>query len=134
AMLLGSVLPEYRLLIADGLLGGAPPLFDVSPGAMSFDALERSFERPRPGLPYRPPAEYGARLRGAIVKYHAEADRAVAMLGCRVHVIPNGVPVDAAARRPPGSRLGIGTAGRIHPHKRVGEFVGALRRSRASLA
>ena len=60
AVLLWNVIPEYRVLIADGLLD--VPLFDVSPGAMSFDALDRYFERPRPGLPYRTAAEYGARL------------------------------------------------------------------------
>ena len=63
------------MLIADGLLGGDVALFDVSPGALSFDALQRYFERPRLGLPYRRAAEYGARLRGAIVKYQGEAER-----------------------------------------------------------
>src|SRR5262249_61914135 len=68
AILLWNVIPEYRVLIADGLLDRDVPLFDVSPGALSFDALGRYFERPRPGLPYRNAAEYGARIRGAIVK------------------------------------------------------------------
>ena len=133
AILLWNVMPEYRVLIADGLLDGDPLLFDVSPGAMSFDALERYFERPRPGLPYRNAPEYGARLRGAIVKYHAEADRAAAMLGCRVHVIPNGVPVHAAERCPPGSRLVIGTAARINPDKRLDLLLEAIRRAHPSL-
>ena len=51
AVLLWNVIPEYRVLIADGLID--VPLFDVSPGALSFDALDRYFARPRPGLPYR---------------------------------------------------------------------------------
>src|SRR5262245_20934652 len=133
AILLWNVIPEYRVLIADGLLDRDVSLFDVSPGALSFDALERYFERPRHGLPYRNAAEYGARLSGAIVKYRAEADRAAAMLGCPVHVIPNGVPVDAAARRPPGSRLVIGTAARINPHKRLDLLLEAIRLAHPSL-
>ena len=133
AILLWNVIPEYRVLIADGLLDGAVPLFDVSPGAMSFDALQRYFERPRPGLPYRNPAEYGARLRGAIVKYQAEAERAAAMLGCPVHVIPNGVPVDAVVPRLPGARLVIGTSARINPHKRLDLLLEAIRRAHPAL-
>ena len=133
AILLWNVIPEYRVLIADGLLDGDVPLFDVSPGAMSFDALGRYFERPRPGLPYRNGAEYGARLRGAIVKYRAEAGRAAAMLGCPVHVIPNGVPVDTDARRRPGARLVIGTAARINPDKRLDLLIEAIRRAHPSL-
>ena len=42
--------------IADGLF--EVPLFDVSPGSLSFDALDRYFARPRPGLPYREAAEF----------------------------------------------------------------------------
>ena len=30
------------------------------------------------------------------MKYQAEADRVATMLGCPVHVIPNGVPVETA--------------------------------------
>jgi glycosyltransferase involved in cell wall biosynthesis len=131
AVLLWNVIPEYRVLIADGLLG--VPLFDVSPGALSFDALERYFARPRPGLPYRTAAEYGARLAGAIVKYHAEAARAAATLGAPVHVIPNGVPLDPAPRRRPGPRLVIGTAARIHPQKRLELLIEAIRRAHPGL-
>jgi glycosyltransferase involved in cell wall biosynthesis len=131
AILLWNVIPEYRVLIADGLLD--VPLFDVSPGAMSFDALDRYFERPRPGLPYRNAAEYGARLSGAIVKYQAEAARAAVTLRGRVHVIPNGVPVDTTPRRPPGARLVIGTSARINPQKRLDLLLEAIRRSHSSL-
>jgi glycosyltransferase involved in cell wall biosynthesis len=130
AVLLWNVIPEYRVLIADGLLG--VPLFDVSPGALSFDALDRYFARPRPGLPYRSAAEYGARLSGAIVKYHAEAARA-ATLGAPVHVIPNGVPLDAAPLRRPGSRLVIGTSARINPQKRLELLIEAVRRAHPAL-
>ena len=117
AVLLWNVLPSYRVLLADGLLH--VPLFDVSPGALSFDALNDYFSRPRTGFPYRTTREYGARLTGAIVKYRAEADRAARALGVPVHVIPNGVPIDPSPRRPAGTCLMIGTAGRINPHKRL---------------
>jgi glycosyltransferase involved in cell wall biosynthesis len=131
AVLLWNVIPEYRVLIADGLLG--VPLFDVSPGALSFDALDRYFARPRPGLPYRDPAEYGARLAGAIVKYRAEAARAAAMLGVPVHIIPNGVPIDWAPRPPPGARLMIGTSARINPQKRLDLLIDAIRLAHPAL-
>ncbi|MDR3637084.1 MAG: glycosyltransferase [Isosphaeraceae bacterium] len=131
AVLLWNVIPEYRVLIADGLLG--TPLFDVSPGALSFDALDRYFTRPRAGLPYRTAAEYGARLAGAIVKYHAEVPRAAATLGVPVHVIPNGVPIDAAVRRSCDGRLVIGTAARINPHKRLDLLIDAVRRAHPKL-
>ncbi len=131
AILLWNALPVYRVLIADGLF--AVPLFDVSPGVMSFDALDRYFERPRAELPYRSAADYGARLTAAIVKYHAEAPRAAAMLRCPVHVIPNGVPTDATPRRPPGARLVIGTSARIHPTKRLDLLIDAIKRAQPSL-
>lgn len=131
AVLLWNVIPEYRVLIADGLLGIR--LFDVSPGALSFDSLDRYFARPRPGLPYRTGVEYGARLAGAIVKYHGEASRAAATLGTRVHVIPNGVPLFDVPPHRCGERLVIGTAVRINPHKRLDLLIGALHRAHRSL-
>jgi glycosyltransferase involved in cell wall biosynthesis len=131
AILLWNVIPEYRVLIADGLRD--VPLFDVSPGAMSFDALARYFERPRPGLPYRNAAEYGARLSGAIVKYQAEAARAAETLRVPVHVIPNGVPIDTTLRRTPGARLVIGTSARINPKKRLDLLLEGIRRAHPSL-
>ena len=131
AILLWNVIPEYRVLLADGLLD--VPLFDVSPGAMSIDALDRYFQRPRPGLPYLSAADYGARLRGAIVKYQAEATRAAMTLHCPVHVIPNGVPIDPATRRPAGNRLVIGTSARINPQKRLDLLLDAVRRAHRAL-
>jgi len=131
AILLWNVIPPYRVLIADGIFD--VPLFDVSPGAMSFDALERYFARPRAELPYRRGADYGARLTAAIVKYQAEAARAEAMLQCHVHVIPNGVPIDATPRRPAGARLVIGTSARIHPTKRLDLLIDAIKRAHRSL-
>jgi glycosyltransferase involved in cell wall biosynthesis len=131
AVLLWNVIPEYRVLIADGLID--VPLFDVSPGAMSFDALDRYFERPRPGLPYRHAADYGARLAGAIVKYQAEVARASNMLRCPVHLIANGVPIDTNARRPASRRLVIGTAARVNPQKRLDLLLDAIHRAHPSL-
>ena len=130
-ILLWNVFPSFRVLIADGLFG--MPLFDVSPGAMSFDALDRYFERPRPELPYRSAADYGARLSGAIVKYQSEAAKAAAMLQCPVHVIPNGVPIDTTPRRPPGARLVIGTSARINPTKRLDLLLDAIKSAHPSL-
>jgi glycosyltransferase involved in cell wall biosynthesis len=131
AVLLWNVIPEYRVLIADGLFD--VPLFDVSPGVTSFDALDRYFERPRPGLPYRTAFEYGARLTGAIVKYHAESERAARTLGCPAHVIPNGVPIDAIARRPRDGRVVIGTSARINPQKRLELLLDAIGRAHRAL-
>src|SRR5207248_2063032 len=64
AVLLWNAITEHKVLLADGLLG--VPLFDVSPGEMYFDSLDRYFARPRPGLPYRRPADYGGRLAGVV--------------------------------------------------------------------
>jgi glycosyltransferase involved in cell wall biosynthesis len=131
AVLLWNVIPEYRVLIADGLID--VPLFDVSPGALSFDALDRYFIKPRAGLPYRSAAEYGARLSGAIVKYQDEANRAASTLRTPIFVIPNGVPVDVSPRRPAGDRVIIGTSARIHPQKRLELLIEALRLAHDSM-
>jgi glycosyltransferase involved in cell wall biosynthesis len=125
-VLLWNVIPEYKMLLADVLLD--VPLFDVSPGEMYFASLERYFRCPRPGLPYRTSQEYGARLAGAIVKYHAETALAEEMLGTAVHVVPNGVPLDptpaAHAVRP---TLVLGTAARISPQKKLEDLLAAVR-------
>ncbi|WP_437672441.1 glycosyltransferase [Sorangium sp. So ce131] len=130
AVLMWNVIAEHKVLLADGLLD--VPLFDVSPGEMYFASLRRYFASPRRGLPYRAPREYGARLAGVIVKYAAEAALAAEVLGAPAHVVPNGVamgarPPAAAAARPRGGRLAIGTAARIHPHKKLGDLLAALR-------
>jgi glycosyltransferase involved in cell wall biosynthesis len=132
SVLLWNVIAEHKLLLADGLLDGA--LFDVSPGEMYFTSLERYFSRPRPGLPYLHPTDYGKRLAGLIVKYHAEADRAAA-LGAPVHVIPNGVepPEDLLAAGSGEDRLVLGTLARISPQKKLPDLLDALRRARDRL-
>jgi glycosyltransferase involved in cell wall biosynthesis len=125
AVLLWNALTQHKLLLADALFD--VPLFDVSPGEMYFESLERYFARPRPGLPYCSARDYGARLAGVIVKYRGEADAARA-LGAPVHVIPNGVPIgatsDLACRHGP---VVIGTAARVSPRKRLEDLLAALR-------
>ncbi len=126
AVVLWNVIPEYKVLLADMLVG--VPLFDVSPGEMYFASLERYFCNPRPGLPYRTAREYGARLAGVIVKYQAEAELAAERLGAAVHVVANGVPLDPMpvvhTRR---STLRLGTAARISPQKKLEELLLALK-------
>src|SRR5258708_8771177 len=68
-----------------------------------------------------------------MVKYRAEAARAAATLGVAVHVIPNGVPIDGAPRRPPGMRLVIGTSARINPQKRLDLLIDAVPLAHPSL-
>lgn len=126
AVVLWNVIVEHKLLLADTLLD--VPVFDVSPGEMYFESLERYFSRPRPGLPYSTPAEYGARLAGVVVKYAGEAPRARALLGAPVHVIPNGVVVPEGTSPATASRrITIGTLARIDPLKRVDRLLRALR-------
>jgi glycosyltransferase involved in cell wall biosynthesis len=134
AVLLWNALAQWKVLLADALLD--IPVYDVSPGEMYFDSLERYFARPRSGLPYRTATDYGARLAGVVVKYEAEAARAAAMLGTAVHVIPNGVPVPVSpvvpARHPDG-RLVFGTLARISPQKKLEDLLEALRRAQGRL-
>jgi glycosyltransferase involved in cell wall biosynthesis len=132
AVLLWNALASYKVLLVDALLD--VPLYDVSPGEMYFTSLEQYFSRPRPGLPYLEPRDYGARLAGVIVKYEAEAPRAAAALGCPVHVIPNGVPLaDPVPARPAGGTLVLGTAARVSPQKKLEELLAALRLAQGRL-
>ena len=125
SVLLWNVIPEYKVLLADGLLD--IPVFDVSPGEMHASNRWRYFSRPRAGLPYRSAADYGRRLSGVIVKYHSERDQAAALLGAPVHVIPNGVPSGGLPERPShNGRLVIGTAARISPQKRLEDLIESL--------
>ncbi|WP_437294532.1 glycosyltransferase [Sorangium sp. So ce426] len=138
AVLMWNLIAEHKVLLADGLLD--VPLFDISPGEMYFASLRRYFASPRRGLPYRAPRDYGARLAGVIVKYGAEAALAAEVLGAPAHVVPNGValgprPIAAPRSTQPEPRasgggralLAIGTAARIHPHKKLDELLAALR-------
>jgi glycosyltransferase involved in cell wall biosynthesis len=145
AVLLWNVIPEYKVLLADVLLD--VPLYDVSPGEMYFSSLARYFCNPRPGLPYRTPREYGARLAGVIVKYRAEAQLAAEQLGAAVHVVPNGVPLEPSQLPSPSGRgraptrsggrgegslpprpvFVLGTAARIAPQKKLEDLLTAVR-------
>jgi glycosyltransferase involved in cell wall biosynthesis len=124
--------PNFKVLLADALLD--VPVFDVSPGEMYFESLANFFAKPRPGLPYRTPRDYGARLCSVIVKYAAEARRAADVLGAPVHVVPNGVPLSTGA--PPtksGTAVVFGTAARINPRKRIEDLFEALRTANGRL-
>ncbi len=127
AILFWNVIAEHKILLADAIWD--IPIFDVSPGEMFFDSLDTYFARPRPGLPYRNAAEYGARLAGAVVKYRAEAARADASLRTKTHVIPNGLSIKerTGGKIPSDGRIVIGTSARISPQKKLEELIGALR-------
>ena len=128
-----NLIASYKILLADGLLH--TPIYDVSPGAMYHDSLEKYFAQPRPGLPYLTTREYGARLAGVVVKYAAEVAAAAELLGVPVHVIPNGVPlgVRSSARPRRSGKLLIGTAARISPDKRLEDLFEALHLARPRL-
>jgi glycosyltransferase involved in cell wall biosynthesis len=125
-ILLWNVIPEYKLLIADSL--SSVRLFDVSPGEMNLQSLEKYFLNPRPGLPYRELHEYGKRLTGAVVKYSGERTRVERSFGVPVAVIPNGVVIpEQSANLEPKEKLVIGTAARISPQKRLEDLIEAFR-------
>lgn len=130
-VLFWNALAEYKVLLADALFD--IPVFDVSPGEMYYASLDRYFSKPRPGLPYRTPADYGARLAGVIVKYREEASRAAEALRAPVHVIPNGVPIGTLAANHSKGPLAIGTVARINPQKKLEDLLAALRAANARL-
>ena len=127
-VLFWNVIPEYKLLIADALPD--IPVWDVSPGEMLHASLHRWFAARRPGLPIRGSREYAALLAGVVVKQQAEVEQAHAAFGNRVYCIANGVPVPPLC--PPrrvvsGGSIIIGTAARLHPHKRLEDLLDAMR-------
>lgn len=129
ALVFWNTIPVYKLLLADGLIG--VPVFDVSPGEMNLDSLESCLSTGVVGMPYRSTQDYGARLRGAVVKYRGEQPVAARAFGagCPIAVIPNGVPIsDVRARNAPRGVLRIGTSTRLNPHKRVEDLFEALRK------
>jgi glycosyltransferase involved in cell wall biosynthesis len=123
AVVFWNLITPVKVLVAEALLG--IPIFDVSPGEMYFQALERFFAAVPPGLPMEKAREYGARLAGVTVKYASEAARAREILGAPVHVIPNGVPLMPAPQHRSRKRLIIGTAARLSPDKRLDQFLAA---------
>lgn len=125
AVLLWNVIPEHKLLLADALHDSR--LFDVSPGEMLFASFERYFASPRPGLPYLNAESYGQRLAGVIVKHASEVKLAEEVFQRPVSLIPNGVALRAARPESESSTWVIGTAARIHPHKRLEDLIAAFR-------
>lgn len=133
AVMFWNAIATHKLLLADAL--PFTRVFDVSPGEMFYSPLERSLDRPPPGLPCRSPRDYGRLLSGMVVKYAAEAPRA-AGFGAPVHLIPNGVEIPPAGHE---QTIGNGTAGstrdplvfataaRISPQKRLDELLAAFR-------
>ena len=124
AVFFWNLITSWKVLLADALLDMR--VFDISPGEMLFSSLTRFFENPPAGLPYRCATDYGMRLSGIVVKYHAEAARAAA-LGCPVSVIRNGVPLGEVAERQKKGRLVLGTAARLSPDKKLDDLLAAVR-------
>ena len=124
-----NAIPVYKVLLADALWSCR--IFDVSPGEMYFASLERYFTHPRPGLPYRSAQDYGRRLAGVIVKYHAETALAAKALACPTCVIPNGVALPEQAVgisvKSGTSPFRWGTAARLSPQKRLEDLLKAFR-------
>jgi len=92
AVFFWNLIPVYKILLADALFETA--IYDVSPGEMLFDSLDRYFASPLPHLPYRSPHDYASRLAGIVVKYSRERSRAEYTFNIPVHVIPNGISID----------------------------------------
>ena len=127
AIVFWNTIPVYKLLMADALIG--IPIYDVSPGEMNLASLETCLATGVVGLPYRSTLDYGARLKGAVVKYmgeHPVAQRAFGV-GCPIAVIPNGVPMgNELATHAPRELLRIGTSTRLNPHKRIEDIFDAF--------
>ncbi len=133
AIVFWNLRPELKLLLAESLPD--LPVFDVSPGEMYFQSLERCFRSRPAGRSQRTPLDYGSQLAGIIVKYPAEAERAGRLLGQPAWVVPNGVPLPRVAVVHPSapSKIVFGTAARIHPQKRLEDLLAAFRIVHSSL-
>ena len=125
AVLFWNVIPEHKLLFADALHDTR--IFDVSPGEMLFASLERYFANPRPGLPSLDAKAYGQRLTGVIVKHASEVELAEKVFQRPVSLIPNGVRSREPKPEAEATKWVIGTAARIHPHKRLEDLIAAFR-------
>ncbi len=131
AVLFWNVIPEFKLLLADALHDTR--VFEVSPGEMLFASLERYFTKPRPGLPLLDAAAYGRLLTGVIVKHPSEVELAEKVYQRPVSLIPNGVTPRDAKPETDHAKGVIGTAARIHPHKRLEDLITAFRLVHAKL-
>jgi glycosyltransferase involved in cell wall biosynthesis len=125
AVLFWNVIPEHKLLLADALHDTR--IFDVSPGEMLFASLERYFANPRPGLPILGAMAYGRLLSGMIVKHASEVELAEKWFQRPVSLIPNGVRPRESKPEAEAAQWVIGTAARIHPHKRLEDLIAAFR-------
>ncbi|WP_395719519.1 glycosyltransferase [Prosthecobacter sp.] len=125
AVLFWNVIPEHKLLLADALHDTR--IFDVSPGEMLFASLERYFANTRSGLPILDAAAYGRRLAGVIVKHESEVELAEKVFQRSVSLIPNGVRLRDSKPEAESAKWVIGTAARIHPHKRLEDLIAAFR-------
>jgi len=125
AVLFWNVIPEFKLLLAEAL----PDIriFEVSPGEMLFASLERYFANPRPGLPILEAASYARCLTGVIVKHASEVELAEKTFQRPVSLIPNGVMPREPKPEAEDAKWVIGTAARIHPHKRLEDLIAAFR-------
>ena len=121
-----NLIASYKVVIADALLHTR--VVDVSPGEMFYTSLERYFDSPRTGLPYRSMREYGQQLSAVVVKYEAEASEAGSRLGAPVHVVRNGIPLrPRRSKRASSAPFVVGTATRLAAHKRVEDLIEAFR-------
>ena len=125
AVLFWNVIPEHKLLLADALHDTR--IFDVSPGEMLFASLERYFANPRLGLPCLDAKAYGRQLTGVIVKHASEVELAEKTFRRPVNLIPNGVMTRELKPEAESAKWIIGTAARIHPHKRLEDLIAAFR-------
>ena len=70
---------------------------------------------------------YGQRLAGVIVKHESEVEIAEQVFQLPVSLIPNGVIPREPKPEAAEAKWVIGTAARIHPHKRLEDLIAAFR-------
>jgi glycosyltransferase involved in cell wall biosynthesis len=136
AILFWNLMPVYKTLLSDRLLGDHIKCIDVSPGEMNFSSLRDFFAAHRPSWPYRTSQEYGATLYGAVTKFGGERTLAAEVFGLpldRVHVVANGVPPMLQTTRVLNSQpnheqpIVLGTSCRISPQKKLEQLIEAVR-------
>lgn len=124
AVLFWNVIPEFKILLAEALQGTR--VFEVSPGEMLFTSLERYFANPRVGWPILDAKAYGQLLSGVIVKHASEVEFAEEVFQRPISLIPNGVMPREPKPEAEAAKWVIGTAARIHPHKRLEDLIAAF--------
>jgi glycosyltransferase involved in cell wall biosynthesis len=78
-------------------------------------------------LPCLDAQAYGQRLTGVIVKHESEVELAEKVFHRPVSLIPNGVRSREPKPEAESAKWVIGTAARIHPHKRLEDLIAAFR-------